>query len=155
MAFITLLERKILGYSQLRKGPNKVSIIGIAQPFNDAIKLFTKASVYPKLSNICQYLVSPFCGLMIVLVTCILIPFKEIILPSRITIVFLYMIIRMNIYPVLISGWASNRKYALIGSLRAVAQTVSYEVCLALILIFYLCLAGRIRMIIIIVSNRV
>ena len=155
MAFITLLERKILGYSQLRKGPNKVSIIGIAQPFNDAIKLFTKEIVYPKLSNIFQYLVSPFCGLMIVLVTCILIPFKEIILPSRITIVFLYMIIRMNIYPVLISGWASNRKYALIGSLRAVAQTVSYEVCLALILIFYLCLAGRIRMIIIIVSNRV
>ena len=64
-------------------------------------------------------------------------------------------IIRINIYPVLISGWASNRKYALIGSLRAVAQTVSYEVCLALILIFYLCLTGRIRIIIIIISNRV
>lgn len=55
MAFITLLERKILGYSQLRKGPNKVSIIGIAQPFNDAIKLFTKEIVYPKLSNIWHY----------------------------------------------------------------------------------------------------
>ena len=115
--------------------------------------MFTKEIVYPKLSNIFQYLISPFCGLIIVLITCILIPFKEIILPSRITIIFLYMIISINIYPVLISGWASNSKYALIGALRAVAQTVSYEVCLALILLFYLCLT-RSTSIILLIENK-
>ena len=109
--------------------------------------------VFPNLSNIFQYFISPILGLIIVLIRFFLFPFKEIVFSVRISLIFVYIILRINVYPVLFSGWASNRKYALLGRLRSVAQTVSYEVSLALMLIFFLTLRISLNMYVIIKLN--
>nr|YP_001994402.1 NADH dehydrogenase subunit 1 [Terebellides stroemii]ABW76482.1 NADH dehydrogenase subunit 1 [Terebellides stroemii] len=135
MAFYTLLERKALGYFQLRKGPNKVGLGGIPQPFADAMKLFTKEQTKPKFANMLPYIIAPMTSLILALLLWSLYPFKTPAYFIKFSILLFLCISSINVYTTLGAGWASNSKYALLGAMRSVAQTISYEVSMSLILL--------------------
>jgi NADH-quinone oxidoreductase subunit H len=137
VAYLTFLERKVIGYMQTRIGPNRVGFSGLAQPFADVIKLLTKEIIVPTASNRYLFIIAPIVSLATALAGWAVIPFDKINVLANINAGILYSLSlsSLGVYGVLIAGWASNSKYAMFGALRAAAQSISYEIAMGFALI--------------------
>lgn len=127
VAFFTLFERKVIGLFHNRLGPNKVSFIGLLQPLLDAFKLLSKQTITPLRSNKFTYHASPHLALILALFIWITMPSLYLVLSMNYSLVIFFCIGSIIVFSVLLAGWSSNSKYSLIGSLRSVAQSISYE----------------------------
>nr|AJP00055.1 NADH dehydrogenase subunit 1 [Orseolia oryzae] len=146
ITFLTLLEQKILSYIQIRKGPNKVSFMGLLQPFSDAIKLFFKEFTLPIYSNYLIYYLCPLISFSVSLFIWCSFPFLYNLFSFNLMFLFVFSCMSIGVYFVMFSGWSSNSNYSLLGSLRAVAQTISYEVCMILFFICFFILVMELNM---------
>ena len=148
IAYLTYFERKVIGYIQLRRGPNVVGPFGLLQPFADGIKLLTKETIVPSKSNKLLFLLSPIITFTLALVAWAVIPIDYGVVLSNINVGIMYIVAvsSLSVYGIIMAGWASNSRYAFLGSLRSAAQMISYEVSIGLIIINILITVGSLNL---------
>ncbi|MBV8778784.1 MAG: NADH-quinone oxidoreductase subunit NuoH [Alphaproteobacteria bacterium] len=156
IAYYTYFERKVLAYSQLRKGPNVVGPLGLLQPFADGLKLLLKETIVPSGANRIVFVAAPMITFSLALVAWAVIPFDVgvVIANINVGILYLFAISSLSVYGIIMAGWASNSRYAFLGALRSAAQMVSYEVSIGFVLVTVLLCVGSLNLTDIVLAQR-